>query len=441
MDYEKIANEKIDSYVLSTDYRTRLSTPVKNLLRKKYVIDVHTHFFDIKCINKSYFIGRSLKDFVGVKSGGEKHIDFKEEEIYKEISHYKKGWQKELEVFLLEPDVQYKDPTDPNRGLIDIAKAIKLLNLDTMEKVYQYYMDKFSLAKSFDALPNENTLTTALMMDLEMGWETKIDRPMYEKITNLKLLASKYPILPFLACDPRRADKSENTENLYDLFNEAFCKGIPFFGVKIYPALGYDPSDYRLWPIYELCEKYKIPVLSHCGGETVSTGKTDITIYEGETPKRYEYPNRKKIASTLNDPKRWELVLEKFPKLQLNLAHFGGYETWDRSSRVPVEKDPQQRKETIFEFMRKYPNVYADFSFNLVEVKLTSNLVNVLYFDETIRKRTLFGSDFWVVNKDGNLHKEQNRFLNQLGEGSLDINLIELLTFTNPYRYLFGETD
>ncbi len=438
-DYQKIADEKIRKETLSKDCNARISQPVKDLLEKKYVIDVHTHIFDIKCINKSYFIIRNLKDLVGLKSGAtEPFIEFSEEEAYKGIQEYDENWEKGFKELLSEASAGFKDKNNPKKGLIDYVKASKLLTLNSMEKVYQYYIKKFSLAKSFASIPDENTLTTALMMDLEMGWGVKVGRSFYQQMTELKDIAKKYPVLPFLYCDPRRADKTSSSKNLYDLFNAAFCQGQSFFGIKIYPALGYDPADYRLWPIYELCQEYSIPVLSHCGGESVSTDELQFDIFRGDKKENLHRVRRQDIAYALNDPSRWKLVLEKFPNLKLNLAHFGGYETWRTSSPVEKVKDPQQRKETIFKLMEDYPNVYADFSFNIVEEDLSKNLINVLYFRKDIRERSLFGSDFWVVNKEGNLQKDQTRFVKQLKDASINLDLVKMLTYTNPKRYLFG---
>ncbi|AFE58166.1 amidohydrolase family protein [Rouxiella badensis] len=36
-------------------------------------------------------------------------------------------------------------------------------------------------------------------------------------------------------------------------------------GLKVYPLCGFSPSDKRLFPYYEICEAYGLPVLSHSG--------------------------------------------------------------------------------------------------------------------------------------------------------------------------------
>lgn len=417
---------------LCGNYKSRLSPKTKKIVEdNNYITDVHVHLFDIKCINKSYFILRLLKDLVGLKAGNAGNTHYTEEEVYQQIGKEQQGWEKQLD-----EELEKTKLIQPGaKGFIDVIKARKFLKMKTMEAVYHYYSDNFSLAKVLNT--NATVLTTALMMDLETGWETKIDKSMYEQVDELKALAKEYPVLPFLFCDPRRAANPNPQENLYALFNHAFEKDNSFFGVKIYPALGYDPSDYRLWPIYAACETYNIPVLTHCGGESVSTDHRQLTIFEGEQQKTITGHRRSDIAYNLNNPARWASVLQKFPKLKLNLAHFGGYETWEQSGTVPPDRDPQQRKATIFNFMQQYPNVYADFAYNIVDTKRSKNLINYLLTDENVRNRTLFGTDYWVVNKEDDLHDSQKKFLKEAGNYN-GYDLVNKMVKTNTDRYLFG---
>lgn len=412
---------------------------VKQLLDGgNYVIDVHTHLFDIKCINKAYFILRMLKDLVGLKSATNEVVEFSVEQAYQESDENAPNWEDELMAELSVGGTEFTDKTQQTKGVIDIFHARKFLGMKTMEDVYWHYLNNFSLANCFDHVPQDNVIITALMMDLEIGWDVRLKKNLYHQIIELKELSEKFPVLPFLFCDPRRATDLNPEKNLYALFNTAFCEGKPFFGVKIYPALGYDPSDYRLWPIYEICEKLSIPIVSHHGGETVSTDNRSIVVYEGKTKTTITGANREEIAYQLNDPARWTSVLKMFPNLKLNFGHFGGYETWASSSPVSIEEDAQQRKEVIFQFMRNYPNVYADFSFNLIELKLYKNLKNVIVNDPDIRSRTLFGSDFWVVNPKGNLNNLQQEFVREMERNTQSMKIAHALCVENPKKFLFG---
>lgn len=65
-------------------------------------------------------------------------------------------------------------------------------------------------------------------------------------------------------------------ENFYKVFSEK--SEHKFFGVKIYPSLGYLPSNPQLMEIFGLCEKKRIPVTAHCSGAIVHTGKGILKI-------------------------------------------------------------------------------------------------------------------------------------------------------------------
>ena len=77
-------------------------------------------------------------------------------------------------------------------------------------------------------------------------------------------------------------------------------------GVKIHPDIqGVDVTDKRLFPLYEACAAYDIPVYFHSGDARL----------------RYRFSEPKKIAK----------VLEEFKKLRVAAAHLGGYKAWDEA--------------------------------------------------------------------------------------------------------------
>lgn len=398
--------------------------PISDALLKKddFCIDVHTHFFDMKCINVAYLLLRMGKDAIGLR-GDEESIGVWEEQIYSQIDEYQDNWEDKLMGKLAEQE---------ERGIS--LKITPILTKKNMIDVYNYYIKKASLATYFEYNKN-NVLTTALMMDFKHGWGVKrLGKSMSDQIDELVKLAKEKPVLPFLFCDPRRAsDKGD--ENLYALFKKAFHNNAGFFGVKSYPSLGYHPNDFRLWPIYHLCEENNIPIVSHCGGNKISTAEVPFKAFNGKEKVWYYGKNRKEISYQLNDPKNWEPVLEQFPKLKLNIAHFGSSETWSTVHPAPEDVDPQNRKETIMDLMRKYPNVYADFSYTIVNKEATNNFKTYLSANEIVKNRALYGSDFWVIYFGGDHKKKQKEFLDRIGEE----NLIKILCKVNPMKYLFGE--
>jgi len=405
----------------------RIQPNTRDLLNKNPCVDVHTHFFDKYCTNAQYIIIRKIKDFFGIRGKRGQSEEAMIEELYSRIEEDIPNWERRL------AEITSNNTDRGGKGGI----ANIMLFKESMEEVYEYYIKDASLATYFGKDKTE-VLTTVLMMDFWKGWGINTKKTLIAQIAELKKLSIKKPVLPFLFCDPRRLDDGGITpQNLYYLFNYAFSGTEPFFGVKHYPALGYHPNDYRLWPIYKICEEKRIPVLTHCGGEDVSTAKRQITIYNGEKQEIVKGKNRKEVAYQLNDPAKWEPVLDQFPDLILNIAHFGSEKTWRARSRVDIKTDPQQRKETIMDLMKRFPNVYSDFSYTITEKGASENFIYTLINNPLIRERSMYGSDFWVVNFAGQMAKKQATFLDMAK--AADSSLVNTLCKTNPMRYLFGE--
>ena len=425
--YKKMAKTLISEDLIKVTPNERTPKTVKDLLdEKNYVIDVHTHFFDMHCINSGYFVLRTIKDFLGIRGEIDKAAEEDlVEKIYKTSDVYTEGWNERL--------AKNIELENAKRGGIR-SIVFKLLWYTKMEKVYKYYLKDSSLATYFN-LHNSKVITTVLMMDFYKGWGVKVKKSLKNQIIELKQMQLKHPVLPFLFCDPRRADETDNEENLYVLFDLAFTGNYPFFGVKIYPCLGYDPSDYRLWPIYAICEKLSIPVITHCGGSSVTTDKSSLLVYEGDKPTTIKGKNRKEVGHLLNDPIRWSLVLEKFPKLKLNIAHFGSDGTWTNNDFVNDKGEPQNRKETIIKFMKAYDNVYSDFSYTITHEEASKNFIKKLKDESVVAERSMFGSDYWVVSKEGQLDDNQEKFLDMVE----DPKMINDLCKEVPRQFLFDK--
>lgn len=73
-----------------------------------------------------------------------------------------------------------------------------------------------------------------------------------------QLLEKSDRFLVFSGVDPRRGQEG------VDFFEKAI-RDWGFHGLKIYPPCGYSPSDPALFPFYEVCRKYRVPVLTHVG--------------------------------------------------------------------------------------------------------------------------------------------------------------------------------
>ncbi len=431
---------------ISTNPHDRLSPKTKAIVdNDNFVADIHCHYFDVKCINIKYFLLRFLKDKLGLRDDqayvkqadpNVKYLNTSYDTIYNNetLDTYMdsdQDWDDllaELE-YVTEKEIQLENNADDTtRGVFDIVQNRKILKCKDMKEVYEYYLEKFGLNQKDSELGYEDKdiITTALMMDLATGWGVKLRKGLVAQIEELKQLSQEVPILPYYAVDPRR--ETNTLENLYELFLLAFPEqGPSFFGLKVYPGLGYLPSDYRLFPIYEICQEKNIPVLAHCGGEAVTTQHLNISVFRKDVPVAISGQNRQEVGAQLNHPKEWIPVLEAFPNLKLNLGHFGGDHAWEQMR----DQGSSEKVATILDMMEKYPGLYADFSYNLIDPALYSIFKTVLDLKPAAAKKALFGSDFWVVCAEGNLRKKQKDFLERLD------NHREAMIHGNIKNYLF----
>ncbi len=254
-------------------------------------------------------------------------------------------------------------------------------------------------------------------------------------------------ILPFLAIDPNNKEAFEyflsaflanyNTTGIPELNNVA-----PFFGLKLYPSLGYSPSDPILLDLYEICEQKSIPITTHCGGIRTRTNKREIEIGyrkiengqikdSKKTVKVYSKQNFKNIFL---DPLHWEKVLKMFPKLKLNLAHFGDNIEW--KNYHANNHDPKTYIFKTLKMIKDFENVYADISYSYSNEE-NINAIQIMMQNSDYKHRILNGSDFFLTEIEKFTTKEfleklEAKFINNQ-EG------LHLLTSTNPYNFLFKE--
>jgi len=394
-------------------------------LLKKYLeeddclIDIHTHIFDRKCLSVGYILLRLGKSIalgaLGIEAVDEEAdnmelLTLDKDELYERLSHLKmnddEDWLKLEEE--LEKTIELNE-TYEFLGM-DLKDALKVFRKKDMKEILEFYHDEFAIT-NLPEFRNGKMVTGILQMDLETGWGFNPKRNFKRQIDDIKELTRSRPIIPYLALDPRRVDKNGKDENLYELFLDVFTdKETPFFGVKCYPALGYFPSDVRLDPIFKICAEKKIPVLSHCGGETVSTFKKTIKTKDADGYRDFDIPgdNRKERARYLNKPEHWVPVLQKYPDLKLLFGHWGGDDNWLNYSKTGND----QRIAKIMEMMRDPQlNVFGDFSFNVVEEELFYKFKETMENHPELLAKTLYGTDYWVVLPAGDLLKMQDKFL------------------------------
>lgn len=263
-------------------------------------------------------------------------------------------------------------------------------------------------------------MATPLMMDLEFAsFNVKPETPYRYQVMLISEIAGKRPgqIMPFIMFDPRRRGGSE-------LIRTALEK-MGFLGVKMYPPLGYhpDPSSFfndaemnrQLRDIYEYCERESIPITTHCsrGG-----------AYSGDLMRC------KELVRRFCQPSSWKGVLDKYPKLYLNFAHFGGNEDF-------LDIDHQESwSHTIREFMRVYGHVYADVSYHEPALweKTSAHYFDVLQRlmkDPVVKNRIVFGTDWLMTRHTWNESDYVDAFR------ALPAASLRQIAFENPLRFLF----
>src|SRR5690606_14676086 len=155
----------------------------------------------------------------------------------------------------------------------------------------------------------------------------------------------------------------ENQEDFPDIiWVEKLMKDgtIQFIGEILSQYYGISPSDERLFPYYELAEKYGIPVGIHTGLAGPDHGSPNFKV-------------------ALGKPLLLEEMLQKFPKLKVWIMHAG----------APF------LEETIA-LMKYYPNVYIDISAinnPFIFPKQEFRKIIKTFIDAGFEDKIMFGSD------------------------------------------------
>ena len=284
-----------------------------------------------------------------------------------------------------------------------------------------------------EAYPEDSAFVVLSMNFDHMGGG---DAPANYK-TQLALVADvkrKYPnrCYPFLGVDPRMGDAGYLEKFVRDYFEPEF-KG--FHGIKLYPSLGFYPSDDRLARVYAYAEKKRIPVLTHCtrSGAFYAARKVpaDLLRYRTFNPtpvttQRHQQPFYTKDIFTAKpkgccdaflDPVHYYDVLNRFPDLKLCFAHFGGIDEVIKGLSAPGNTGNMAegyKQETSWHFIIKdlmsaFRQVRADISYTLADT--SPQFINAITQDivSPIGDRILFGTDFFMTlqeKSEKNLYTE-----------------------------------
>jgi hypothetical protein len=361
------------------------------------------------------------------------------------------------------------------------TKAIRLFNFIK----YGDRKTQEDVIKSMQAYYPKSTGFVLLTMDLEyMG--AGIPRTRFEKqLSQLEGLQRnpewKHKLYPFIFCDPRRIQplKPEEVGVESGFVGHVFLEKLKTYieektyqGIKLYPALGYFPFDQRLKPVYDFGLQHCVPFMTHCTVGAVHF-KYKLGVNDRYHPfKKETLPGLKPGAfqTYYTHPLNYECLMNRdllkqfwgdespdYSGLKICIGHWGTGEDWhnylnnpwlETSFRNMSADFPSLElanwhiangKETynfswftiICDLMRKYPNVYADISYTLNDEKLLPLLKMLLETDEIIRKKVLFGTDFYMVSKS---ICERQYAINV--RAALGNELFEQIAITNAERYL-----
>jgi predicted TIM-barrel fold metal-dependent hydrolase len=218
-------------------------------------------------------------------------------------------------------------------------------------------------------------------------------------------------IYPFMSFDPRRLG------NL-DLIKSNVGADKPFQGVKIYAPLGFSAADPAMMAhggLYEYCVLNDIPIIAHCSCPGMPTMNDHLHVVAGswvfesngsEEPKDdggcCKYNNgeirqlqmdetvdfsgtgSRKKSLYFNHPDIWEVVLNKYPNLRIDLAHFGGDSTAWRDKIGDMISSGS------------YPNLYTDLSCQESK-EVVEKIKNKYDNSEQVKRRLMYGSDFTIL--------------------------------------------
>ncbi|MDQ5985503.1 MAG: hypothetical protein CSYNP_01213 [Syntrophus sp. SKADARSKE-3] len=267
------------------------------------------------------------------------------------------------------------------------------------------------------------------------SWEKQRD------LTKLAVLNNPLKLIPMYHFDPRRWQI--DGRGIDEPFENVSGNGL-HLGFKMYTAQGYRPWDIRRLPIlkkfYKRCSDAQIPLMNHCTPEGACTFDKKAFREFYHPADNEEYRKRQKeywINTNYFDddfvsPNACKEVLEKNRNLRLCLAHFGG--------------DTSKGREwsgQIIELMKNYDDVYADISSSFADGDFRDYFKNTICkdaaFQKTIRKKILFGTDWYMTLMDKVEYLEYCRRAKEFLD-TFDTSLWLRFTQDNPYRfYRLGE--
>jgi predicted TIM-barrel fold metal-dependent hydrolase len=298
-------------------------------------------------------------------------------------------------------------------------------------------------------------LYVPLMIDYEYWFKSTPEPTIASQIDAVYrdvVLLSQGEIHPFAPFDPARElayrakmpgpdDPDDGPPEKYsslELAKDAI-RNKGFIGIKVYNTLGYRPLDnaqvddkrrgiFRsnkmerysvftgeqfdevLSELYEFCVRDQVPITAHC----VSDG---VEAYLG-------------ASFDFGSPAYWREVLDRFPDLHVNLAHFGwghnqGYEDTRRLLMRLRFKGKKTWVREICEMLRKYKYLFTDVAHHNVVSESEIVKYKAAYkamcgdFPGMLQKKLLFGIDWHVITRLDKFENFKDKYVEVLTDEGL----------------------
>lgn len=298
---------------------------------------------------------------------------------------------------------------------------------DTLDRLYMFQTEAATwrqediFARLREYYPS-GTRFVVLPLDLEDLGHGRVDEPIGAQHDELAEMARDFgdAVIPFATIRPDRIGAVAEMKRAVEQLG--------FRGIKLYPPLGYAPThEVLIERVYPFAVEKNLPVMSHCSRGGVRR--------KGLTRAR---------AHAYTRPQAYETLLTDFPDLRICLAHFGGESDWRAYAREGLPPDDATARDENWQVKIRdmigsgqYPNLWTDISYTLFHFDDFIPFLRVFLTDESdegenLRKRVLFGSDFYMTRQEKLSEREVCfRLRNALGE-----EIFRQIAETNPAEWL-----
>ena len=413
----------------------------QSLITSPLMMDIYFVADNGNFLDKKEFTGKSLKKDsrraitpLDVAPEDRKRFELFAEGLSKQVVNVVRE-KKSLNVVRGKRSISKMQPEGIDAGLEDVELALA----DVITEFRSSAVEEGSADEGKNSLQVTRGFPKQLKKADEEKGLIQLTRGFRKQLKKIQELKRKYPetVFPFFAVDPRRAGVAQ-------LLEENLQDGT-FSGVKLYPPLGYFPTHPDLYPIYDLCLQYNVPVTAHCspGGfhtfcSTVKTKSRDRNgneeTIEVRVAKGYDLSAcAESQCHYFADPDNWLEILEneKYKNLRINLAHFGGEEQFLKYVDGQAEKENWTAK--IINLIERFDNLSTDISY-YTSPGLIPKIEQLLSDHNILEERMMFGTDFVMILQDYPLTGEQDKafvdYFNHFG------GLSERLFSSNALRFL-----